>query len=247
MRERGVAFRTKRKRSKACESPFLVFRNDSHYLIAATGGEALQSTVVADSGCFSEKCKRKGQILDILDRQGSWTAEEYLSLTDHSTRLVEFSGGFLEALPLPTDHHQAIAQFLLYAFDIFVKPQGGRVRIAPLRLRVAKDKFREPDLLLLLSASDRRRQNRFWTGADLIVEVVSPDKPERDLVLKRREYAAAGIAEYWIVNPSNESILVLVLNNKRYRRLGSFARGGVAHSSLLEGFRLDVNQVFDAD
>ena len=187
------------------------------------------------------------RLLDILDRQGSWTEEEYLSLTDHTTRLVEFTDGFLELLPMPTDYHQALVQFLLYAFDAFLKPLGGKVRIAPLRLRIGKGRFREPDLLLLLSASDRRRQNRFWTGADLIVEVVSADKPERDLVLKRRDYAAAGVAEYWIVNPLNETILVLVLNKKRYRRLGSFARGSVAQSSLLQGFQLGVDQVFDAD
>jgi Uma2 family endonuclease len=187
------------------------------------------------------------RLLDALDRQGSWTEEEYLALTEHTTRLVEFTDGFLELLPIPTDHHQAIVQLLLYAFDGFLKPLGGKVRIAPLRLHIKKGGFREPDLLLLLSASDRRRQNRFWTGADLIVEALSPDKPERDLVLKRRDYAAAGVAEYWIVNPSSETIVVLVLNNKRYRRLGSFGRGSVAHSSLLQGFRLDVNQVFDAD
>ena len=34
------------------------------------------------------------RLLDILDRQGSWTEEEYLSLTDHTTRLVEFTDGF---------------------------------------------------------------------------------------------------------------------------------------------------------
>lgn len=187
------------------------------------------------------------RLLDILDRQGSWTEEEYLSLTDHTTRLVEFTDGFLGLLPSPTDYHQAIVLFLLYAFDGWLKSLGGKVRIAPLRLRIGKGKFREPDLLLLLSASDRRRRDRFWTGADLVVEVVSPDKPERDLVLKRQDYAAAGVAEYWIVNPANETILVLVLNKKRYRRLGSFARGSVARSSLLQGFQLGVNQVFDAD
>jgi Uma2 family endonuclease len=138
-------------------------------------------------------------------------------------------------------------QYLLYAFDRFLKPLGGKVRIAPLRLHIMKGKFREPDLLLLVSATDRRRQDRFWTGADLIVEVVSSDKPERDLVLKRRDYAAAGVAEYWIVNPLNETILVLGLSNKRYCRLGSFARGSVARSSLLQGFQLDVAEVFDAD
>jgi hypothetical protein len=36
-------------------------------------------------------------------------------------------------------------------------------------------KFREPDLLLLLSAADKRRQNRFWLGADLALEVVSEE------------------------------------------------------------------------
>src|SRR4051794_40754415 len=187
------------------------------------------------------------RLLDILDRQGSWTEEEYLSLTDHTSRLVEFTDGFLELLPMPTDYHQALVQLLLYAFDRFLKPLGGRVRIAPLRLRIGKGKFREPDLLLLRSASDRRRQNRFWTGADLVLEVVSPDKPERDLVLKRQDYAAAGVPEYWIVNPSNETILVLLLNKNRYRRLGSFSRGSVARSSLLQGFQLGVDQVFDAD
>ena len=187
------------------------------------------------------------RLLDILDRQGSWTEEEYLSLTDHTTRRVEFTDGFLEVLPTPTDYHQAIVQLMLYAFDGFIKPLGGKVRMAPLRLRIRKGKFREPDSLLLLSASDRRRQNRFWTVADLVAEVVSPDKPERDLVSKRQDYAAAGVREYWIVNPANETILVLVLNKKRYRRLGSFARGGVARSSLLQGFQLGVDQVFDAD
>ena len=187
------------------------------------------------------------RLLDILDRQGSWTEEEYLSLTEHTTRLVEFTDGFLELLPMPTDYHQAIVQLLLYAFDGFMKPLGGKVRMAPLRLRIRKGKFREPDLLLLRSASDRRRQNRFWTGADLVVEVVGPDKPGRDLVSKRQDYAAAGVREYWIVNPANETIVVLVLNKKRYRRLGSFARGGVARSSLPRGFQLGVDQVFDAD
>jgi Uma2 family endonuclease len=187
------------------------------------------------------------RLLDILDRQGSWTEEEYLALTDHTSRLVEFTDGFLEPLPMPTDHHQAIVQLLLYAFDGFLKPLGGKVRIAPLRLRIGTAKFREPDLLLLLSGSDQRRQNRYWTGADLIVEVVSPDKPERDLILKRQDYGAAAVAEYWIVNPANETILVLGLNKSRYRRLGSFARGSVARSHLLQGFEVAVDEVFDAD
>ncbi len=45
-------------------------------------------------------------------------------------------------------------------------------------------------------------------GADLVVEVVSKNDPKRDLETKLREYAAAGIPEYWIVDPMEHSIEV---------------------------------------
>jgi hypothetical protein len=53
------------------------------------------------------------------------------------------------------------------AFFGFVTPRGGKVHVAGLRLRVREGKFRAPDLLLVKDATDPRRQNRFWVGADL--------------------------------------------------------------------------------
>jgi Uma2 family endonuclease len=184
---------------------------------------------------------------EILPPQGSWTDEQYLALTDHTNRLVEFTNGFLEVLPMPTDRHQAILGFLFLAFHSFIAPCGGKVRFASLRVRVAPRKFREPDLMLLRSADDHRRQNRFWTGADLAVEVVSQENPERDLVQKPAEYATAGIDEYWIVNPQTETIKVLRLEGDAYAEAGCSRRGESAASVLLDGFAVDVSAVFDAD
>ena len=121
----------------------------------------------------------KDMLEELLPPQGRWSEDEYLFLTDHRNRLVEFTDGFLEVLPVPTDKHQAILGFLYQAFLRFIDGQGGKVRFSPLRLQIRLGKFREPDLLLLLSAADPRRQNRFWMGADLALEVVSEDKPER--------------------------------------------------------------------
>ncbi len=64
---------------------------------------------------------------------------------------------------------------------------------AALRMRIRKGRFREPDLLLLRDRSDPRNQGRYWLGADLVVEVVSPDNPERDLTEKRADYAEGRI------------------------------------------------------
>lgn len=183
---------------------------------------------------------------EILPAQGEWTEEHYLWLTDESNRLIEFTDGYLEVLPMPTDNHQSILAYLFQQFFAFVQPRGGKVLFAALRLRIRPGKFREPDLLLLRDANDARRQNRFWLGADLVLEVVSPEKPERDLVVKRGDYAEAGIPEYWIVNPETETIAVLRLEGGAYAEHGIFGRDATATSLLLEGFSLEVDAVLDA-
>jgi Uma2 family endonuclease len=184
--------------------------------------------------------------VDLEPLQGLWTEEQYLKLTDHTNHQIEFADGVIEVLPMPTDKHQVISRFLLFALFAFVQPLGGMVLYAPLRLQVREGKFREPDLLLVLSADDPRRQNAYWLGADLVVEIVSPDDPERDTKVKRVDYAEAGIPEYWIVNPEDESITVLTLGDDSYREHGVFRRGSAATSSLLQGFAVDIDAVLDA-
>jgi len=70
--------------------------------------------------------------------------------------------------------------------------------------------------------------------------------PDRIDLTKRREYAQAGIAEYWIVDPKTEMVSVLVLDGDVYRLHGEFARGTAATSVLLPKFVVDVAAVFDA-
>ena len=185
-------------------------------------------------------------LVELLPAQGSWSEEEYLVLTDHRSRLVEFTDGFLEVLPMPTDKHQSVLKFLFLAFFGFVEPRG-RVQFAPLRLRIRPGKYREPDLLLVTLATDPRRQNRFWLGADVALEVVSEEKPERDLVEKRGDYAEGGVPEYWIVNPQSETISVLRLRGDAYEEAGVYRRGDLAASAVLAGFSIPVAAVFDAD
>jgi Uma2 family endonuclease len=185
--------------------------------------------------------------VELLPPQGEWSEAQYLVLTDQTNWIVEFTDGFLELAPVPTDRHQAILLLLVQAFAQFIKPSGGRVRFSPLRMRLRKGKFREPDLLLLRSEKDPRRQNRYWTGADLALEVVSPENSERDTVEKRADYAEAGIPEYWIVKPQTETITVFRLSGSDYTEDGQYRRGERAASALLPGIVVDVGGVFDAD
>jgi Uma2 family endonuclease len=185
-------------------------------------------------------------IITLLPEQGTWSEDDYLWLTSHTNRLVEFSDGYIEVLPMPTPKHQAISAYLFLAFHALMQRLHGKVFYAPLRLRVRPGKYREPDLLLLRSADDARQRDDYWEGADLVVEIVSPDDPNRDLVTKRTEYAQIGILEYWIVDPRSETITVLRLADASYGEHGVFGRGTRATSALFPDFAVSVDAVFDA-
>ena len=187
------------------------------------------------------------QIAELLPPNGTWSAEDYLWLSARTNHLVEFAEGFIEVLPMPTDKHQAIVEFLFLLLYDYASRTDGKARFAPLRLRIAGGRYREPDILYLRAADDVRRGERFWTGADLVMEVVSPDDPVRDHATKRNEYAEAGIAEYWIVDPQEESIIVLRLAGQVYVEHGRFVRGQKANSALLSGLSADVSSALDAE
>lgn len=179
----------------------------------------------------------------LFPRQGDWSVEDYLNL--QTNRLVEFSAGRIEVLPMPSDKHQSIVALLYTLFLAYAQRIGGKVLFAPLRLRLWDNKIREPDLVFLADANDPRRQPEFWTGADLIVEVISPDDPNRDLITKRHEYARAGIPEYWIVDPRQETITVLALDGDAYAEHGPFQRAETATSITHPDLTVAVSTVFD--
>jgi Uma2 family endonuclease len=91
-----------------------------------------------------------------------------------------------------------------------------------------------------------RQHETHWDGADLAVEIVSDEGRERDLVTKRREYARAGIAEYWIIDPLLRQVTILRLDGDHYIEAGTYAPGDTAASVLLPGFNVAVTDIFNA-
>jgi len=184
-------------------------------------------------------------IAQLFPPQGCWTEEEYLALD--TNRRVEFTDGFVEVLPVPTTLHHLILAFLYDAMRDFVKAGDlGLVLFAGIRIKIPGRSYREPDIVFMARSNAKRIANQFWTGADLAMEVVSEDDPDRDFVKKREEYAKASIPEYWIIDPQSGRIIVLTLpaGGGRYAVHGEFSAGQLASSVLLPGFEVDVAKVF---
>jgi Uma2 family endonuclease len=179
--------------------------------------------------------------------QGDWTEEEYLALD--TNRLIEYTQGYLEVLPMPTMAHQDILLFLFQLLNTYVRQRRlGRVYVAPLPVRLGRREYREPDLLFVSTAKVEAAEGKYPNGADLVVEIVSgsPADRDRDLVRKRRDYALAGIPEYWIVDPEERAVFVLRLEGGQYVEHGRYVDGQIATSSLLPGFSVPVDEVWRA-
>ena len=183
-------------------------------------------------------------IARLFPAQGHWTEADYLVL-DTNLR-VEFSHGSVEVQDMPTQRHQLLVAYLFRHLADFAAAHGlGVVLFAGIRVRLWPGKFREPDVAFMLAGHDGRRGEQYWEGADLVMEVVSDDR-DRDFLTKRREYARAGIPEYWIVDPHEAQVIVLRLADGAYVVHGDFGPGESAGSALLPEFAVAVSDLFAA-
>lgn len=182
-------------------------------------------------------------VATLFPSQGQWSEEEYLLLP--TNRLVEFSDGHVEVLSMPTRLHQEIVAFLYEALKAFVLGRDlGKVYFAPLPVHLWREKYREPDVVFVRAENTRALQGKHLEGADLAMEVVSEDDPDRDWVVKRAEYARAGITEYWVVDPQQGRVAVFTLEGETYVSHGDFRNNDQATSVLLPGFAVTVSDVF---
>jgi Uma2 family endonuclease len=151
---------------------------------------------------------------------------------------------------MPTIEHQLNLKFLLKSLESFDESNNlGVVLFAPVPVRtVIKRKYREPDLIFNFWENHPKPGEKYYKSADLVMEVVSDDRQshERDYQKKRRDYAEAGIREYWIVDPQEQRITVLALEGSQYVEHGVFRASSTAESRLLDGLSMNVDAVFAA-
>ena len=106
---------------------------------------------------------------------------------------------------------------------------------------------RHPDLSVYLTPMPKDDYPWDKWVPSIAIEVVSPgdDARRRDYEAKREEYLAAGVAEYWIVDPQTREMLALTRHGDRWRER-RLDQNGSWKSMPLPGFELDLARVFAA-
>ncbi len=198
-----------------------------------------------DPGRVSQRGDLSWEVAYFFPRQGDWSEKDFLAF-ESSNFPIELVDGCLEFLPMPTYAHQRLVRFLFLQLDRAAQlTRRGQASFAPCPIRLWDSRFREPDVFFL-SAERLARQEDPPRGAEIVMEVLSDGQSnrERDLVNKRNDYARAKIPEYWIVDPEQVSVAVLVLENGEYIVHGEFTEGMTATSVFLPEFSVDVSELF---
>ncbi len=144
------------------------------------------------------------------------------------------------------NEHQRVVDFLNRVIGFFVEMFGlGVLRSAPYVMRTADDApGREPDLMFVTTANAARITSEQLIGpADLVIEVISDESVARDRITKFEEYEAAGVREYWIIDPrpNKQRVEFFVLDEARHRyRPVPIGNDSVYRSSVIAGMWLNV-------
>ncbi len=153
--------------------------------------------------------------------QREYTYEDYLTWSEDER--AEIIDGVVYAQATPSFAHQTISGNLYLEIGNYLKGKQCRVFAAPFTVRLPLENGEtddnknknivEPDLAVICdkSKSDKGGYNGAPT---LIIEIVSKSSIKRDNILKLNKYQQAGVQEYWIVIPGEETIMRYALNEQ---------------------------------
>ena len=172
------------------------------------------------------------------------TYQDYANL--EGDERYELLDGELILLPSPNTAHQTVSIALASRMHSFVKEHDlGQVFHAPFDVLFTDTDVVQPDLLFVSNEREHIRTPANIQGApDLIVEILSPSSSRRDWRDKRGLYASHGVKEYWIVDPANRIVWVMLLRDGALVEQGAYGEGDTVTSTTLEGFSFSLDEVF---
>lgn len=168
--------------------------------------------------------------------------EAFLERLDED-QWAEWVEGRIVTLSPASEAHQELKGFLVTLLRRFVRRRKlGRVLDAPFQVKLGPElPGREPDILFVRAERVHLFRSRYFDGApDVVVEIVSPDSRVRDRGEKFYEYEAAGVREYWLVDPDRQQAEFYRLDERgRYRMVVPDSQG-IFRSEAVPGFWLCI-------
>ena len=214
---------TKAPRKATIDAVEKVFREEekrrADYRRRGTGiSPQAGASVVCEPGAAGSALMQDDGMYSWESTERRYTLDDYYALPEE--RRVELIDGKFYDMTAPTVRHQSILGDLhiLFRECVAAHDMPCRVTFAPCDVRLDRDRYTmvQPDLIVSCH-EEEDTEDRYYEGApDLLVEVLSPSTRSKDMLLKLYKYHNAGVREYWIVDPSKQSVTVHYFEEEEY-------------------------------
>ncbi len=172
------------------------------------------------------------------------TYQDYANL--EGDERYELLDGELILVGSPNRDHQLVSVRLLTRMYSFVDENDlGWVLDAPFDVLFTDTDVVQPDILFVSREREHILTHANVQGTpDLIVEILSPSSSTRDWRAKRELYATHGVPEYWIIDPANRIVSVLLLQDGVLEIEQTLTEDDTATSTVLNGFNVSLDSIF---
>lgn len=179
-------------------------------------------------------------------QQGKWTYNYYAELPNTDKRCEIIDGVLYMTSPAPNELHQKTSIRIAHYLFSYIELAGkGRIYTAPFDVELSANIVVQPDILVILSANQQSITRTHIVGApDLIIEILSPGTTSYDRSIKSATYARTGVKEYWLADPQQRTVEVLVLEKATYFSISTFRAQETLHSRVVPYLPIQIEAFF---
>ena len=181
----------------------------------------------------------------------NYSYADYLSWTmDEMVEIIK--GRVFKMSPAPKKIHQKISWRLSGLLYNYLKDKKCQAFSAPFDVRLPIKSIKneeiftvvQPDICVICDLE--KLDDAGCIGApDLIIEILSKGNNKKELKNKYEVYEESGVKEYWIIHPEEQTLLINKLVDDKYISSRLLTNGDEITTSILPGFVLNLNDVFD--
>ena len=182
--------------------------------------------------------------------RGKYTYADYFA-TPEGERWELIDGVLFHVSAAPNRKHQTVSGNLHFLASAHIRPRrAGLLYSAPFALILSGESVVEPDLLFVRAERGHIVTDRACEGPpDLVVEILSPSNRSHDLESKRELYARHGVPEYLILEPNEETVLVLAdpdisAGQGAYGSERLYRSGDILTIAAIPGLAIAVAEIF---
>ncbi len=186
--------------------------------------------------------------IKLLDLNKRYTYADYLTWRFRE-RVELIMGRIFKMTPAPSRLHQEILGKLHLAIGNVLSGSSCNIYLAPFDVRLPQKDGREdtvvqPDICIVCDKS--KLDLKGCNGApDLIIEILSPSTASKDLKEKYMLYEAAGVLEYWTVDPVDGLINVYTLDkNGKYQAFKPYTVHEKVISKTIPNLEIELKGIF---